>query len=179
MEFIKYPKIGRLSKDCTITEKIDGTNAGVYIGEDGEFLVASRSRWITPDNDNYGFARWAYDNKEELLKLGHGMHHGEWWGRGIQRNYGMDKRVFSLFNAVRWTAEAPPSCCSVVPILYQGPFHDAGFMAGVEQAAHYLKTEGSVVAPGYMQPEGVVIHHLGTNTLFKRLLENDLVHKGM
>lgn len=56
-EFVPFQKIGRLSRGCTITEKIDGTNASIYIGEDGEFLTGSRTRWITPEDDNYGFAR--------------------------------------------------------------------------------------------------------------------------
>jgi hypothetical protein len=57
-DFLAMPKIPRLSRLCTITEKIDGTNASIFISEDGsEFLVGSRTRWITPQDDNYGFAR--------------------------------------------------------------------------------------------------------------------------
>ena len=40
MEFVEFPKIPRVSRECIITEKIDGTNASVWIGEDGEFRVA-------------------------------------------------------------------------------------------------------------------------------------------
>ena len=69
MDFIKFPKIFRVSRPCVITEKIDGTNAQICITEEGEFLVGSRTRWITPEDDNYGFARWANENKEELLRL--------------------------------------------------------------------------------------------------------------
>ena len=68
-EFIEFPKIPRLSREIVITEKIDGTNGVIYIGEDGEFLVGSRTRWITPETDNHGFAKWVLANKEELLKL--------------------------------------------------------------------------------------------------------------
>lgn len=70
MDFVEFAKIPRLSRECIVTEKIDGTNGVVYIGEDGEFLVGSRSRWITPEQDNHGFARWAYEHKDELMKLG-------------------------------------------------------------------------------------------------------------
>jgi hypothetical protein len=28
-------------------------------------LVGSRTRWITPEQDNYGFARWAMEQKKE------------------------------------------------------------------------------------------------------------------
>jgi len=59
-EFRSWGKIPRLSKECTIiTEKIDGTNAQIFMPEDGQLLIGSRSRWITPDQDNFGFARCA------------------------------------------------------------------------------------------------------------------------
>jgi hypothetical protein len=68
-----------------ITEKIDGTNASILITDDGSDIagVGSRTRWITPEDDNHGFAKWVKANHEELLKLGPGHHFGEWWGNGI------------------------------------------------------------------------------------------------
>lgn len=84
MEFQGFPKMARLSREVIISEKLDGTNAQILITEDGEMLVGSQTRWITPEDDNYGFARWAEENRAELLcKLGHGRHFGEWWGQGI------------------------------------------------------------------------------------------------
>jgi hypothetical protein len=79
----------------------------------------SRSRWITPDDDNFGFAAWVEANRDELLTLGPGRHFGEWWGSGIQRGYGLPKgeKRFSLFNVSRW-GESRPACCHVVPVLY-------------------------------------------------------------
>jgi hypothetical protein len=84
-EFKPFGKIYRMSRECVVTEKIDGTNASIFIGEAGEFMPASRTRWITREDDNYGFAAWAMDNKNELLELGPGHHFGEWWGQKIQR----------------------------------------------------------------------------------------------
>ena len=78
-EFKEWPKIPRLSKEMVVTEKIDGTNGVIYIpeipGEAGDrpFLVGSRSQWITPEKDNAGFAKWAYENSEALLELGPGF----------------------------------------------------------------------------------------------------------
>lgn len=98
MDFIGFPKIARLSRDCIITEKIDGTNGCIYIGR-GRFLIGSRTRWITPNDDNHGFAKWAMEHKEELLNLGDGSHFGEWWGSGINRGYGLtkgEKKIFSF-----------------------------------------------------------------------------------
>ena len=78
MEFVEFKKIYRVSRPCVITEKIDGTNAQICITEDNQVLAGSRSRWITPESDNFGFARWAAEHQEELLKLGTGTHYGEW-----------------------------------------------------------------------------------------------------
>ena len=94
--------MARLSRECIITEKLDGTNAQICITEAGDFLVGSRTRWITPEYDNFGFARWAHENRDDLMTLGVGKHFGEWWGMGIQRNYGLTERRFSLFNVTRW-----------------------------------------------------------------------------
>lgn len=177
MEFKEFPKIARLMRDVIVTEKIDGTNAQVCIADDGEIMAGSRSRWITPEADNYGFARWVEDHRDELRMLGPGRHFGEWWGSGIQRRYGIAEKRFSLFNVTRWRApEATlPPCCSVVPVLYEGPFSAEAVDACLER----LRGEGSVAAPGFMQPEGIVVFHVAANTLFKRTLEKDELPKAM
>jgi hypothetical protein len=190
IEFQGWPKIARLSRDCVITEKIDGTNASIYIPElpedsDGKpFLVGSRTRWITPEQDNHGFARWAHDNAAELLKLGPGHHFGEWWGAGIQRGYGLPKgeKRFSLFNVARWADDRDrekfptdrPACCHVVPALYRGEFTTDATQA----ALGVLLVDGSLAAPGFMKPEGIVIYHEAARTMFKKAIEKDSEPKG-
>ncbi len=169
MDFIGFPSIARLSREVVITEKIDGTNAQVYIGEDGTFLTGSRTRWITPEDDNYGFSKWANENKDDLLKLGPGSHFGEWWGQGIQCKYGLSEKRFSLFNVGRWNAENKPQCCHLVPVLYQGDF-DTDLINGI---LIRLELTGSIAAPGFMNPEGIVIYHKHSNTLFKKTIKND------
>jgi intein/homing endonuclease len=79
-EFIAFPKIPRLHRECVITEKIDGTNGVVYITDDGDMFIGSRNRWLSVDSDNFGFHRWATENRDEVMKLGPGRHNGEWWG---------------------------------------------------------------------------------------------------
>ncbi len=99
MEFKKFPSINRLTGPIIVTEKIDGTNACVVINEEGWVRAQSRTRFITPQSDNFGFANWVYKYEEELRTiLGVGYHYGEWWGKGIQRSYGLSDRKFSLFN---------------------------------------------------------------------------------
>lgn len=172
--FVPFDKIPRLRRNVIVTEKIDGTNALVHIADDFATIRAgSRSRWITPDDDNFGFARWVEKNREELLKLGPGYHYGEWWGAGIQRRYNLAEKRFSLFNAGRWTADVRPSCCHVVPVLGQGSQDEV-----VEAALQRLREEGSVAAPGFMKPEGIVIYHTAARSLFKVTLDKDSEPKG-
>lgn len=170
MDFIGFPKMARLSREVVITEKIDGTNAQICITEDGQFFVGSRTRWITPQDDNAGFARWVYEHKDELITgLGHGQHFGEWWGQGIQRKYGLLEKRFSLFNTSRWTDDVRPACCSVVPELYRGEFNTLS----VENVLAELRMFGSKAAPGFMKPEGVVIYHTAAQFGFKKTIEHD------
>lgn len=176
LEFEPFGKIPRLSRECTITEKIDGTNAAIWIGEDGEFRTASRTRWVTWADDNYGFARWAQDHRDELLALGPGYHFGEWYGAGIQKRYSglIAEKRFALFNTTRW-ADERPSCCDLVPVLYAGVFTTEA----VDVAIADLRSGGSRAVPGCMRPEGVIVYHLAARALFKKTLEKDEIFKGI
>lgn len=167
--FVGFQKIVRFSREIIVTEKIDGTNAQVCVNDEGTDLIAgSRTRWITPEDDNYGFARWVQENKQELLKLGPGSHFGEWWGSGIQRRYGLNEKRWSLFNVHRWS-ESRPACCHLVPVLWRGNFDD--FNASQQLAD--LRTKGSYASPGFVNPEGIVIFHVAGGYLFKKTLEKD------
>lgn len=212
MEFRAFQKVPRLNRGMVVTEKIDGTNASVHIvtaEEDSAAFEASnvltsqwsmpvavrqgfviragsRTRWITPDDDNFGFAAWVLQNADELVQLGVGRHFGEWWGRGIQRGYGLDHRRFSLFNTGRWTAMQPsplavatdatpaPACCDVVPVLYRGPFSTWQ----VNQCLTRLSTYGSLARPGFQNPEGVMVYHEAAGAMFKATLKDDDKPKG-
>lgn len=174
IEFKPFDKIARLSRDCVVTEKIDGTNAVVHITADGQFLTGSRTCWITPEDDNFGFSKWAHANKDELMKLGEGSHYGEWWGQGIQRGYGLTEKRFSLFNTSRWGEDTKPKCCSVVPVLKIGEFTSTI----VSEALEHLKMQGSVAAPGFLKPEGVIVYQIAGRIYFKKTIEKDEEWKG-
>jgi len=182
LEFKAFPKISRLSRDILVTEKIDGTNGIIAIGENGEFQVGSRNKWLTDEfgniqSDNAGFAQWATQHRDELMTLGVGYHYGEWWGKGIQRGYGLSEKRFSLFNVSRWSDESDevrPSCCHVVPILFAGTFDTLD----IAYALSMLELNGSVASPGFMRPEGVVIFHTPSGHCYKKTIENDEKHKG-
>lgn len=187
MEFKPWPKTPRLNgASMVITEKIDGTNACVVITEDGEVGAQSRNRLITPESDNAGFAKWVWANADKLkFILGPGHHYGEWWGSGIQRGYGLTngEKRFSLFNTGRWADELwkceNEGCkvdgLDVVPVLFEGPF-DTGEIADVAQR---LSDSGSHAVPGFDRPEGVIVYIPRVNGMFKVLLENDNIPKGL
>ncbi len=205
-ELKPWPKIARLFRDIVITEKIDGTNGAIGIADDellakwdggvqlGDAITAShsdyngtllvyaqsRSRIITPKEDNHGFAKWVWDNADALVQvLGPGLHYGEWWGSGINRGYGLPKgeKRFSLFNTKRWSGEilrehGLPGL-HVVPVLYTGPFSTVA----VQGVKADLLAHGSYASPGFMNPEGVVVYHTAGNVMFKSTLENDELPK--
>lgn len=193
-EFKTFSKIPRLSREMIITEKIDGTNSQVCITESGDIFAGSRNRWLTPTTDNYGFCKWVIGNKEDLMKLGPGIHFGEWWGLGIQRNYGLKEKRWSLFNVKRWclATEEPklipnpdpklqkyqerlPACCSLVPVIADNREFDTLQCEGLLQL---LNCHGSYAAPSFMNPEGIVICHKASGYLFKKTIENDSEPKG-
>jgi hypothetical protein len=176
IEFREFPKIARLNREVIITEKIDGTNGCVIVSDDNSIVTAaSRSQIITPQNDNFGFAKWVQDHAEELKQLGPGYHYGEWWGAGIQRRYGLTEKRFSLFNVSRWE-ESRPACCHVVPVLMRGTASQS-FSVAIP-AMHLLQAGGSMAAPGFMDPEGIVAFHTQGNVMFKATIKKDEEWKG-
>ncbi len=143
-----------------------------------QMFVGSRKRWIAPEGteglekgcDNYAFARWVNDNHYELRTLGEGKHYGEWFGKGIQRNYGLDEKCFALFNAVRWNDDNPnrPDCCTVVPVV---PTNDP------DEAMEMLASRGSIIktsfGKAFNNPEGIIVYNPGSKSYFKKTFVND------
>jgi hypothetical protein len=185
-DFAKWPSIQRLSSEtCWITEKVDGTNGVIYVPENpiDPVLAGSRERWLTnedgtpplPKGDNYGFGSWVYERREQLRRLGPGYHYGEFYGAGIQRRYGLPDKRWASFEFWRTDLAglAAISVC-VVPVLYVGEP-----VAGeIERQVERLCREGSVLHPGWMKPEGVVMTFKNMKAAkFKKLCENDKIHK--
>lgn len=83
--------------------KLDGTNAAVRVGEDS-FVTQSRSRVITPEDDNMGFANWVHSSGWINAAWTHRRYpitvFGEWCGKGIQKRCAIskiDRKVFCVF----------------------------------------------------------------------------------
>jgi hypothetical protein len=153
---VEFPKISRLNRDIIITEKIDGSNGAICITPDGRVYAQSRKRIVSVETDSFGFAKWVAENAEDLRNvLGPGLHFGEWWGRGIQRGYGTDKRFFSLFNVNRWSNDPSVGALAgiglqVVPLLYKGPWNAPGsYVYTPDAMLKMLAQRGSWAMPGY------------------------------
>ena len=149
-------------------------------------FAASRNRWLNvgKQNDNHAFAYWVKEHGAELVMLGEGRHFGEFYGKGIQRGYGLEEKRWALFNVGKWQnknlplvdekQKYPPSCCEVVPILYEGVF----CTEQINEILTHLEVQGSVAVPGFMKPEGICIYHTAAGQYFKKTIENDEKHKG-
>lgn len=196
-DFVKWDKIHRLNRDWEITEKIDGTNgvlhwtdalgaethSGTLLAKvDDLYLFAgSRNRWLSPVEDNYGFAKWAAEHAQDLVVLGPGRHFGEWYGKGVNRGYGLEERRFALFNTklvAELGDENLPPDVDVVPVL--ATMHGSYLNLAIDSALDELRLKGSVAVPGFMNPEGVVVKHSQAgNGRFKVLLVGDDIPKGV
>lgn len=84
--------------------KLDGTNAAVHALPDG-FAAQSRTKLLTPDDDNHGFARWLYGDASAWAsalheRMGRAVIFGEWAGQGIQKRTAvatLERPIFAVF----------------------------------------------------------------------------------
>lgn len=87
--------------------KLHGTNAAVGFDENGEIFAQSRTQIVTPEADNYGFARWVKENEQVFPKLKSAIIYGEWCGQGIQKGVGVGQLPkmfvpFAVKSGDRW-----------------------------------------------------------------------------
>jgi hypothetical protein len=100
---LKWAKTQRAENlSYIITEKLDGTNAVLYIDKGTkELYCGSRNHWLGHHQDNHGFWNWCNvpERKQLILEcLPHNQYiYGEFIGKGIQRGYGMDHKELRLF----------------------------------------------------------------------------------
>lgn len=180
-EFHKWPKTARADSPVVVTEKLDGTNAVIWVSEDEtEIAAGSRNRWLytsklgveylTTFGDNYGFGAWVHRHANMLKpRLGPGWHYGEWWGHGIARGYGLDHKIFTPFYPLDILPSTQQEGTEIRPltVLYEGPMNHAEIQI-VERS---LKDHGSVAVEGYLYPEGIVIRFDHNGVRFKRVMD--------
>ena len=112
--FQKYIHLERIGTDevdgitvgtCHIFPKIDGTNAPVWLNENGVVCCGSRNRELTLDDDNAGFMAWATTQQHLynlLLALPQGTRvYGEWLVPHSLKTYRADAwRNFYVFDVL-------------------------------------------------------------------------------
>lgn len=93
------------------TVKLHGTNAGIGHTKEGGLWAQSRGNIITPENDNFGFARYVSENETAFLDLVNLVREknpdikendavfifGEWAGSSIQKNVAISNIDKSFF----------------------------------------------------------------------------------
>jgi len=169
MTFQPFNKINHLNKlEMIITQKIHGTNAQVTVA-DGQVICGSRTRFITPEDDNFGFAKFVHDNKEAFIALGDGTYHGEWAGPGINSGEGLTEKTFVMFDFWLLEGKTLPPQCALVPVLCRHTLDTNK----INEVMQELKTGGSKLVEGFMKPEGIVITVM--NTRFKMVFDAEEV----
>jgi len=112
--FLKYQHLERLGTEevegiqsgiCYVFPKLDGTNAQVWVDNEGNLQAGSRNRQLSVENDNAGFYSWVLENKEMFLPFfeAHPKKRlfGEWLVPHSLKTYRDDAwRKFYIFDVV-------------------------------------------------------------------------------
>lgn len=111
MQFRKYEKIYRLTKEevegiligtCSITEKLDGANLSVWVGDGGEIRVGSRNNDLTANGNEFNGAVHycnAHKGIKEFLNLNPMFRlYGEWLVRHTLEYNPVAYKKFYLFD---------------------------------------------------------------------------------
>lgn len=122
MEFRKYQHLERFGTsevenihlgECYIFPKIDGTNASVWLHDNGSIQAGSRRRVLSIDNDNAGFFEWVQKQENIINYLKANPKHrlfGEWLVPHALKTYRDDAwRRFYVFDVVEDIEEDLPS----------------------------------------------------------------------
>jgi len=143
------------------TVKLDGTNAGVRFTKE-RIIPQSKTREITPSDDNFGFAAWCSDPLVmQELRVVETLHRGiyslsdddsltifgEWIGKGISKGVAVSQlpRQFVIINAYvdDGTEEGQyyPAFSSVGPNCQAVGIHTIGFLPPYEVELNFSDRE--------------------------------------
>lgn len=198
--FEAFPKIARMRRNIVVTEKIDGTNAQIYIADgvdldqvkndpyclgtkwnsDGSFLAmyaGSRNKWVAPEG-TYGLEKGC-DNFAFGKFVKENM--GDLFKLGPGRHFGEwwgqgIQRKYGIdckrFSLFNAHRWTHNEKPECCDVV---PTLYSGPWSDLEIAdtLKYLRYYGSQAATGFMNPEGVVIYHEALRSSFKITLKND------
>lgn len=114
MSFIKYQHLERFGNvpvegielgTVYVFPKLDGTNASIWVDEDGNYKTGSRNRQLSIESDNAGFHNWVLKNQNKFEKffLNHPnlRLYGEWLVPHSLKTYNEDSwRNFYIFDVM-------------------------------------------------------------------------------
>lgn len=115
MSFHKYMHLERLGTNevdgidvgtCYVFPKLDGTNASIWVDEDGKLQAGSRNRQLSVGSDNAGFYNWVLENEDWFMGFfedhPHVTLYGEWLVPHSLKTYRDDAwrrfYIFDVFN---------------------------------------------------------------------------------
>lgn len=178
MEFKRYQHLERYGKSavrdielgvCYIFPKLDGTNASIWLNNNGEIRCGSRNRELTLEKDNAGFYRAMLENEKikKYLKE-HPTHrlYGEWLVPHTIKTYRDDAwKRFYIFDVCidkedgsveyipydiysKWMEEFELDYISPLKIITNGSY---------DEFIHELENNNFMIQDGMGTGEGVVI----------------------
>ena len=190
MEFKSFEKIERLGKiEMTITQKVHGTNAQIFILEENDYDIepdkmqsgpecklqhkdavevngkryviraGSRNRWVFVGDDNYGFAAFVEANKIELIEKLGVGKHFGEWS-GPGINSG-EGLTEKTFVLFDWWKFPPERPLPKQCVVVPVLYRGQFDPKKIDEVMEDLKTNGSKLASGFMRPEGIVVQVLG------------------
>lgn len=131
----KYAPAFKTGEHITITEKIDGANASIAVGEDGKLIAFSRRNELTPQSNLQGFYEYVQSLDPTIISCVLGTRYiffGEWLVKHTIK-YPEDKMknfyVFDVWDTeieqyLPWeqTKQMAEFCgLKMVPLFYDGP----------------------------------------------------------
>ena len=127
--------------------KLHGTNAAVRVAADGAVTAQSRTRDITPDDDNYGFAAWVEGKADSFRWLAKGQEaifYGEWCGHGINDGTAVQqigRKVFAIFEGPAHRGDVLRVCHH---IDFYGPERTVNLLDDADVAAFAAEVNAAV-----------------------------------
>ena len=195
--FVKYQHLERFGTSevdgiemgtVYIFPKIDGTNASVWLAEDGTVQAGSRKRHLSVEDDNAGFCAWATNEpsiREYLLANPTHRLFGEWLVPHSLRTYREDAwRKFYVFDVatVKDTSELTHEGDSKLRYLHYEVYRPGLEAFGIdyippiatatnsnkEQLTEQLKKNVFLIEDGKGVGEGIVIKNYAFVNRFNR-----------
>ena len=165
MHQFKRLRRSALFRDVTISEKIDGTNAQVFVvAEDrgrrqpGRGLGGSLRKRTTSVS-----RRGSPIMLTSCASSAQDVISAEWYGRGIQRRYGLQDRRFALFNSCTDGPRSARRAAAIVPVLTTRTMG----ADVVSECLETLRSGGSLARSGFHAPGGIVIYHHASGGMFR------------